>query len=180
MQRLRKTISSKFGSIEGKYTESWKQFFGVIDTLQEDGDHQAASTVLGRVLKTLVWSADAAAAASLSPDGGHRDAYADVTRFVDVWGEYAMNVAAMESGLKLEGEKLTHNIVRDVSKYACKRCGKTGHLISKCFVHGEPKKPFRPGPARAKPDREDYERRGPGFGGKGVRGVSRDRGHGRR
>ena len=97
MQRLRKTIDSKFGSIEGKYMESWKKFFGVIDALQEEGDHQAASTVLGRVLKTLVWSADAAAAASLSPNGEHRDAYADVTRFVEVWGEYTMNVASMLS-----------------------------------------------------------------------------------
>lgn len=182
MQRQNRTIASRFGSQEGKYTEAWKPFFGVVDDLQADGDHETVSLVLGRVLKTLVWSADSVAAASYSHDGGHRDAYADVTRFMEVWGEHASHVAGVESGMKIEGEKIANTIVRDVSKYHCKRCGKPGHLVSMCFVSKD-KKPFRSGPARGKPDRDDreaydYERRGsaPGFGGK--RGVSRDRGPG--
>lgn len=179
---MTKALTRSFGGKEGKYTESWKPFFQELDNLQNIGDHESVSPTAVKVLKTLVWSADAVASASLSSIPEQRNAYADVTRFIDVWGDYAPQIVLTENSLKLEGERITNNIVKDVSKYKCNRYGHQGHLIAMCYAAKE-KKHFRSGPNKGKherDDREDFDRpRGyaPGFGGK--RGVSRDRGLGR-
>lgn len=183
VQSTQQAIALQFGNNEGKYTDAWKTFFTQIDSLQNKGKHEMASTVLGRVLKTLIWSADSVSAASLSNVPEHRDAYADVTRFIELWGDHAPQVAVTECGLKLEGESIANKIVKDVSKFKCHRCGNMGHLIASCYVSKQ-KKQFRTGPNTRKPerdDREDFDRpRGYGAGFGGKRGVSRDRGPVRR
>ena len=42
----------------------------------------------------------------------NNNAYADASRFVDLYGEQACAMVTMEDNLKIEGEKITHSLVR--------------------------------------------------------------------
>lgn len=147
-----------FGATEGKLPDSWADFFKHIDFLERQQKHEAMATAALRVLKALVWSADATALKAAS----HEYAYADVTMFIRNWGTHASEVATTSQGLKLKGENIADHMVQAKEKMKCFRCpnGQVArHLDSMCRVSR--KEPFRPGP-RGRQDREedDRDRRG--------------------
>lgn len=56
----------------------------------------------------ITWGADSVAGKSVE----NNNAYADASRFVDLYGEQACAMVTMEDNLKIEGEKITHSLVR--------------------------------------------------------------------
>jgi hypothetical protein len=147
-----------FGESEGKYPESWTEFFKKVNDL-EDG---SALVACKRVLSALVWSADAMAAKAAN----HAGAYADVTMFIRNWGSFAPEVVQTSSGLKQKADSVADALMQAKDKMKCLKCGNANHLNSMCFVKKRISYPAR-GRERNDDDRKE-ERRG------GFRGDSRN------
>lgn len=192
MQGIEKALASAFVGTEGSYPEAWSALFKKTDEFQKLGQHKEAALITSRVLKALVWGADAVALKSAK----HRDAYADVTMFVRNWAPYAHETALTASGLKMKAEAVADNVLNAQDKMKCLRCNTNNHLNSMC-VHKEGKQPFRQGRLNPRDnyprdnyrdeDRRDDDNARSGFGnqqrarqGFGNRREDRDRDQGRR
>jgi hypothetical protein len=151
-----------FGEAEGKYPDSWADFFKKLNDLED----ASALVACKRVLSAVVWSADAMAAKATNHDG----AYADVTMFIRNWGSYAPEVVQTASGLKQKADSVSDALLQAKDKMKCLKCGNVNHLNSMCFVK---KRTGYPARGRDREEEDRKERRG------GFRGDSRSSRDGR-
>jgi hypothetical protein len=147
-----------FGEAEGKYPETWTDFFKKVNELED----ARALLACKRVLSALVWSGDVMAAKAAN----HEEAYADVTMFIRNWGSFAPEVVQTASGLKHKADSVAEALLQAKDKMKCLKCGNTNHLNSMCFVKKRTSYPAR-GRDREEDDKKE-ERRG------GFRGDSRN------
>lgn len=154
-----------FGTKESKFPDSWVEFFKSVEQWEKQGHHTAAATACKRVLKTLVYSADAMRDKSV----GQEYAYADVTMFIRNWGVYTPEVVAETKNLKVKGEEVAARLAAAKEKMRCLKCRNDGHLDSMCWVKGKQKDFRSASRGRLAEKRDDI--RDTGFG----RKSSRDR-----
>jgi hypothetical protein len=149
---------ASFSKREASYPDSWKDFFGELDTHIEGENWEVVARAASTVLKIFVWSADAVAnrASHYAIVPGQAAPYADVTQFVRNWGIHASQVTDTMSGLQQRGEEIAERVMRAQDKMFCFKCGKSGHLNSMCFVNKR-KTDVRPRKAGDQDDDEGYQ-----------------------